>query len=55
MDFPHLLDSYAKNKCLREKRKMLLFSRCIEKEHLEVLNRFIGEYSLSFSLSRGST
>ncbi|ADG90596.1 hypothetical protein [Thermosphaera aggregans] len=46
MAFLNLLDSNAKNKCLREKRKMLIFSRCIEKEHPEALNRFIGEYCL---------
>ncbi|WP_448579686.1 4Fe-4S ferredoxin [Thermosphaera sp.] len=46
MVFQRLLDSNAKSRCLREKKKILIFSRCMEQEHPEVINNFTSEYCL---------
>jgi len=46
MVFQRLLDSNAKSRCLREKRRVLIFSRCMEEEHPEIVNSFTSEYCL---------
>lgn len=45
-NYPRLLDTNAKSRVMREKKKIMIFSRCMQEEHPSVLKDFEKEYCL---------
>ncbi|MEM0506048.1 MAG: 4Fe-4S ferredoxin [Thermosphaera sp.] len=44
--YPRLLDTNAKSRVIRDKKKIMIFSRCMQEEHPSVLKEFEREYCL---------